>query len=361
MTPAKTATTSLFSAPLGRSSQQIQLSLIPFPEPSAGSADKARAFDFCKQALESNKHRFEFNEISAFLVLHIPGSCNAALHQVTTFGASLRSAFFDVFNLHGEGFFDSDGNRVEEAAFNLPAKERPADISVFSVRVVVDPAAYAPEGATMTNNPAMTMTYCLNLPQTTVYTTTGQTTIEAFSTPKKTKTLDEFTNNDNGTNDWSKVGLPDGTDVLEDYNLDVIVKMPSIKRKILARRSAALKLRPISTALFRSPRLAGALSGNEATVTTYTGAFDFMTDQETFDKNFFIAYICRLQSRDARFGNEQVHRLLHARRSVSVNPDRLCWRSIPVHHIIHCRPDNSHPTVEDARSRRSNIIRSFEP
>ena len=60
--PTKVASTSLLSAPLGRSLQQIQLSLIPFPKPSANSANKARAFDFCKQSLEANKHKFEFNE-----------------------------------------------------------------------------------------------------------------------------------------------------------------------------------------------------------------------------------------------------------------------------------------------------------
>jgi hypothetical protein len=90
---------------------------------------------------------------------------------------------------------------------------------MFSVRVIVDPAAYAPVGVHVTNNPAMHMTYCLNLPQTTVSTSTGQTTIEAFCTPKKTRNLDEFTNDEEDTNDWSDVGLSDGTDLLEDYNL----------------------------------------------------------------------------------------------------------------------------------------------
>jgi hypothetical protein len=91
MTPftTKVASTTLLSAPLGRSSQQIQLLLIPFPKPSANSADKARAFDFCRQSLEANKDKFEFNVFSAFLAHHIPGSCNAALHQVTGFGTSL--------------------------------------------------------------------------------------------------------------------------------------------------------------------------------------------------------------------------------------------------------------------------------
>ena len=217
MTPlTKIAATSLLSAPLGRSSQQIQLPLIPFPEPSADPADKAQAFDFCKQSLETNKHKFKFNEFSAFFSHHIPGSCNAALHQVTGFGASLRAAFFDVTNLHGDGFFYSNYTRVEEAEFNRAAKQRPADISVFSVRVAVDPAAYAPKGVTVMNNPVLHMTYCLNLPQETVYTSTGQTSYNTVSTPRKKHMLEDFTSEVTGATDWSSIGLPGGTDLLED-------------------------------------------------------------------------------------------------------------------------------------------------
>jgi hypothetical protein len=72
MTSTKVAATSPLTAPLGRSSQQIQFLLIPFPEPLANPADKARAFDYCKHSLEANKHRFEFNKFSAFLIQHIP-------------------------------------------------------------------------------------------------------------------------------------------------------------------------------------------------------------------------------------------------------------------------------------------------
>jgi hypothetical protein len=285
-TATKIAGTSLFSAPLGRSSQQIQLSLIPFPEPSANPADKARAFDFCKQSLESNKHKFEFNEFSAFLAHHIPGSCNAALQQVIGYGASLRSAFFDISNLHGESFLYPDGSRVDEAEFTLPAQERPAGISIFSVRVAVTPTTYAPEGVQAMDTPAMNVTFCLNLPQTTVYTANGQNMLETLGTPKQKRTSEEFTGDTVGTYDWSRIGTPEGSDTLEDYDLDVIIQLPKAKRQTLSQRSKAHKTRPVSTVLFQSPRLAGVLTSSDATVTTYTGTYDFMNDQASFNKTF---------------------------------------------------------------------------
>lgn len=283
---AKVAATSLLSAPLGRSSQQIQLSLIPFPDPSANPTDKGRAFDYCRQALESNKHKFEFNEFSAFLAQHIPGACNAALHQVSGFGDSLRSAFFDVSNLQGDCFLYSDGTRVSQDEFTLPARERPNDISIISVKVAVDPTAYTPEGTTVTSNPTMHMTYCLRLPQDTVSISTGQTISEVYDTPKAPRRLEEFRNNELNQNDWSEVGLPGGNDVLEDYELDALVHMPRNKRNLLSERSAAMKEQPVATKLFQSPRLARVLTGGGTTVTTYTGNYDFLNDQATFDKTF---------------------------------------------------------------------------
>jgi hypothetical protein len=229
MTSTKIAVPSLLLASLGRSTQQIQLSLIPFPEPSADPAEKARAFNYCRQALETNKDKFEFNEFSAFLTQHIPGSCNAALHQVTGFGTALRSAFFEVNNLRGECFFYSDGTQVEEAEFNLPPHERPADISIFSVKVAVNPANYTPEGVSITDNQVMHMTYWLSLPQDTVYTLTGQPTAQGFSTPKKKRALADITGDMAGPDAWADVGLPHGKDVLEDYELDLLILLPANK------------------------------------------------------------------------------------------------------------------------------------
>jgi hypothetical protein len=203
--------------------------------------------------LEANKHKFEFNGFSTFFAQHVPGSCNAALHQVTGFGASLRSAFFDIRNRNGEGFFFLDNNPVKEEDFNSLTKERPADISVFSVRVVVDPAAYAPEGVTVKTNAVKHMTKCLHLPQTTVYTATGLTATEVFNTPRKKRTMEEFPSDNLGNNDWADVGLLAGTDLLEDYDFDVLVQLPRGKRHTLTQRSAALKQNP-SPMRFSSPR-----------------------------------------------------------------------------------------------------------
>jgi hypothetical protein len=275
--PTRVAATSLLSVPLGRSSQQIQLSLIPFPKASANPADKARAFDFCRQSLEANKHKFEFNEFTAFLALHI------LAHVMPP---SIKSPELVRPNLHGEGFLYSDGNQVDEADFSLPPKERPANISLFSVGVAVKPTAYAPEGVSIMNTPAMHLTFCLTLPQDTVYTATGRNMLADFGTPKKTRTLEEFAIDELGNNDWSAVGLPNGTNLLEDYDLDALVRMPGNKRKALVQRSAASKAKPVSSMLHQSPRLAGVFTRSDTTVTTYTGDYDFMNDQGSFDKTF---------------------------------------------------------------------------
>ena len=87
----------------------------------------------------------------------------------------------------------------------------------------------------------MHMTYCLNLPQDTVYTLIGQMTLAAFSTPRKARTLVDVNDNADGHDAWSDVGLPTGTDVLEDYELKILVLLPTNKRNALSQRSAALK------------------------------------------------------------------------------------------------------------------------
>jgi hypothetical protein len=95
---------------------------------------------------------------------------------------------------------DSSYNEADffcfEADFSLRAMQRPADISIFSVKVVVNPAIYLPEGATVKDTTSMQMTYYLNLPQETVSTSTRQNPDEAYGTPRaQTRTLAEFSQN----------------------------------------------------------------------------------------------------------------------------------------------------------------------
>jgi hypothetical protein len=152
--------------------------------------------------------------------------------------------------------------------------------------VVADPTTYTPEGATITDTPTMSMIYCLNLPQEIVSTSTGQNTLEAFGTLRAKRTLEEFSNQKSGVDDWSDVGLPIGTNSLKDDDLNVLLQLPVNKRNYLSERSAALKLLHLPTVLFQSPRLARVLTSGDTRVTTYTGDFDFLNDQATFDKTF---------------------------------------------------------------------------
>ena len=276
----------LMPASLGRSTKQIQLSLIPFPDSSSDPLDKARAFDYCKRQLETNKYKFEYNEFSAFLTQQIPGSCNAALSQVETFGNTLRASFFDITNLNGLSFQHSDGSKVDQAYLTKPAGERKEDISLFEVKAVVDPSRYTPHGVVLTNliRPFTTV-YRLKLPQETVSTTPGQAVATGYSTPRKKLKYDELPVSNNGNPDFTGIGLPQGHDLIEDYDIEVIHKLNSQKFAVLKDRSEEHE-KNLSSLIHQTPRLAGVLSNNASTITTYTGAYDFMTCQESFDKTF---------------------------------------------------------------------------
>ena len=83
------------------------------------------------------------------------------------------------------------------------------------------------------------------------------------------------------------MGLPNGNDVLEDYELDVLILLPVNKRATLTQRSAALKANPPPPNLIlQSPRLAGVLTSGDALVNTYTGCYDFLNSQAAFDTTF---------------------------------------------------------------------------
>lgn len=285
MASKATAASSLISAPLGRSTLQIQVSLIPYPASSAIPAEKARAFDYCKQTLDTNKDQFEYNELSAFITQQIPSSCNAALDQLTKFGTSLRAALFDITNLVGDSFLHSDGSRVNEDDLTKPTCTRAADISVFAVKAIVDPMKYAPVGVSLSDIQPLTMIYGLQLPQETVLTSSGQPASASYSTPRKMLLFADLPVGNNGSTDYSNIGLPGGTDLAEDYDLDVLLTLNTNKLANLKRRSGEFVTKTASL-LHQTPRLAAALSGTANTVTTYTGNYDFMTTQEAFDATF---------------------------------------------------------------------------
>ena len=99
--PIPMGASTIIEAPLGRSSQQIQISLLSFPVVTAPPETKAQAFDFCMDTLSQHCTSFEFAELSSFITSHVPCSDRSAFNQAAQLGTEVRAAVFSMQNLRG--------------------------------------------------------------------------------------------------------------------------------------------------------------------------------------------------------------------------------------------------------------------
>ena len=273
------ATPKMTEALLGRSSQQIQISLLPFPAISSSPILKAQAFDYCMDAINMHRTKFEFEELSSFISRQIPNGDGTALHQATELGLMLREAFFAVGNLQGTGFFDVNSRLVSDDELSRLPSYRPKNIAFAAFEATVDPAEYFPPGATASPIRPLLVPFRLALPQTTIDTSTGTERTHQTGTPRTRRTIADVTTNNAGTP--TGIGTAAGSDTINDYTDEVIAKLSPIEVGRLTNRSTA------SSGL-ASPKFTIRSATATGTITTYAGDYGFLDSQEQFDRTFLI-------------------------------------------------------------------------
>ena len=296
-----------FTASLGRSSQQVELSLLPFPASSAPSIEQAQAFDFLINMVTSHRSQFEFNEIASFLVKTVPGSNNAALNQTMTFGRQLRKEFFLCKNVCGNGMLFADMTPLTLADFPAEPNQRRAGIMHYVLcNHGVDANVVAPLGTTISITPCTTP-FTLTLPQSSIFHDRAEQLFpdEAVAlTPNRKLTTADITFRADGT---PNIGRPEGTDILDDYTAEVLASLSKTKFQQLQRRQLSSRsvttppsqptttppaqtvttpVQRTSQAALLSPQLRNMFAGTSTKVMTYTGTYDFVDDQDAFNSTF---------------------------------------------------------------------------
>ena len=270
----------MIDAPLGRSLRQIHISLLPFPDISEPNALKARAFDYCMDALTTHSDRFEFAELSSFITHHVPTNDGTALHQALELGTNLRHAAFDIRNLTGIGFFDEKNHRIDEDDLMKPPHQRPRDITFILLEALIHPQHYFPQGSSASNKHPLLLTFSLRLPQRTV-------SIQPFYGPANQvhSPQGSVTAHDPDTNDDDQLGPAD----IDDANNTVTgpaYTPDDLRRQLVADTPllhAANTHTPPPVGL-ASPRF--TLRSDTTHATTYTGDYSFLDNQECFDQTF---------------------------------------------------------------------------
>ena len=266
----------MVEALLGRSSQQIQISLLPFPDISASSVLKAHAFDHCLDAINTHRSKFEFAELSSFIHGRIPNSDGTALQQAVELGNTIREAVFDIRNLTCTGFLDSNNRRIADDELAKQPNLRPKNISLATFEATIDPGKYFPKGAELDGIRPRLVTYSLLLPQTTIDAYTGHEPASTNATPRQL-TLADLTVDADGIP--LSVGTATGSDTIVEYSQDVIDQLSADQLHYLHARSTGSKG-------LQSPRFSLRSSASSGSITTYTGDYMFLDNQHHFDQTF---------------------------------------------------------------------------
>ena len=222
-----TGASTIIEAPLGRSSQQIQISLLSFPAVTAPPETKAQAFDFCMDTLSQHRTSFEFAELSSFITSHVPCSDGSAFNQAAQLGAEMRAAVFSVQNLRGRGFHDHTTRQIADDELEKTPSKRPSGIAFVTIEATIDPAQHLLRDTTLGTLRPLVFIYSLALPQEEIMIPNGRDNKDEdkdpFDTPPRKIKITELESNTDGA---LIAGTKNGTDVLEDYEEDVIA-LPS--------------------------------------------------------------------------------------------------------------------------------------
>ena len=191
-------------------------------------------------------------------------------------------------NLRGRGFHDHTTRRIADDELEKIPSKRPSGIAFVTIEATIDPAQHLPRDTTLGTLRPLVFIYSLALPQEEITIPNGRDDKDKdpFDTlPRKIKITELETNTD-GT---LIAGTKNGTDVLEDYEEDVIAKLSQAAIKRLKSRSALKnpKTKDAPTTGLSSPKFAlGGTRNNGSTITTYAGDYRFLESQAAFDSTF---------------------------------------------------------------------------
>ena len=163
--PIPTGASTIIEAPLGRSSQQIQISLLSFPAVTAPPETKAQAFDFCMDTLSQHRTSFEFAELSSFITSHVPCSDGSAFNQAAQLSAELRATVFSVQDLRGWGFHDHTMRRIADDELEKIPSKWLSGIVFVTIEATIDPAQHLPRDTTLSTLRPLVFIYSLALPK----------------------------------------------------------------------------------------------------------------------------------------------------------------------------------------------------
>ena len=270
----------MIDAPLGRSSRQIHISLLPFPDISEPNALKARAFDYCMDALTTHRDGFEFAELSSFITHHVPTSDGTALHQALDMGTAIRNAVFDIRNLTGIGFFDAKYHRIDEDDLMNPPHQRPKDIMFVLLEALIHPHHYFPQGSIVSDTHPLLLTFRLRLPQHTISLHPFYGPANRAHSPQGSVTTNEPDADDDAQSVPADADDPDNTGNADTYTPDDLRRQLAIDTPQPYATTIPTPL-PIGLA---SPRF--TLRSDTTHTTTYTGDYSFLDNQARFERTF---------------------------------------------------------------------------
>lgn len=143
---SKSITTDTISKSLGRADKQVSLSIIPCPDVGADIVFRTHAFEQLMKQLDDHVDRFDFSEISSFVLSTIPGASETAAAQASSVGLSIRKSLFQVSNIVGlVGFYDDKWKPIPGDKLNVPVTNRAANITFVGLEVSITASKFFPK------------------------------------------------------------------------------------------------------------------------------------------------------------------------------------------------------------------------
>jgi hypothetical protein len=299
--PNHSFSTEMIVRTLGRADKQVSLSIVSCPPIDADIIFKTHAFDNVIRQIEPYVDKFEYAELSSFLMANIPGTSTAANEQATECGRRIRECLFTVKNIEQVvSFQNSKGEWLAVDNVIKPAAVRPKDISWVSIEFRFDVSSLLLQEITPDDDPHSNVfvgTFTFGLPQSQLKADGTPVRRQLFGNQdeseavKAKKDISDFTALEiEGSYDLSQVGLENGTDTLKDYTQAVLDLLDVDQTFYLWSRSKAnqdkaeLKIpKSLARALVVGP--VGNTDGSFSSC-TFTGSFEFLEHQESFDMMF---------------------------------------------------------------------------
>jgi hypothetical protein len=297
--PSSSFPTETIVRTLGRADKQISLSIVSCPPIDVDVVLKTHAFDNVMRQVESYLDKFDYAELSSFLLANIPGTSVAAADQANECGRNIRLSLFSVENISQViSFHDSDGKMLAIDKVIKPIAERPRDISWVSIEFRLDASPFLPQEISHDLHPEPFIgVFKFRLPQTPIENDGTPVKRRLFDAdPSKAAVSTKLDIKDlplldvEGSHDISQVGLEDGSDTLECYTEAVLSllsedQMFYLWRSSTARATAEPNIpKTLARALFAGPRPDG--TDGTSYSSTFIGSFDFLESQASFDYVF---------------------------------------------------------------------------